>query len=76
MVSTRVQGVLGMIRLLRSNKIIDPQTSGLLDDLRAIGNQAAHNPQASYTKADALRFKDLADQVISQLEFMTGFHAK
>ncbi len=40
----------------------------LLDDLRAIGNAAAHsNADTTFTKDDALHFVSLADQVISRL---------
>lgn len=55
------------IRALRNNKIIDPQTSALLDDLRAIGNEVAHNPETKITKELAMRFKMLSDAVQTQL---------
>jgi hypothetical protein len=76
LLTSKVQSVLGLTRLLRNKDVIDPQVSGLLDDLRVMGNYAAHNPQAPYTKADALKFRELADQVISELEFQNGFISK
>ena len=48
-----------LIRLARSEKIIDPQTSALLDDLRVIANKAAHDTVAIFTSDEALRFRDL-----------------
>ncbi len=60
-----------LIRTLRKNNLIDANTSALLDDLRAIGNSAAHN-QTDPTEQDALRFRDLADRLIRQLEIGTG----
>lgn len=56
------------IRILRSEGIIDPNTSAVLDDLRSIGNAAAHpGPDTSFSKADALRFGELADRVTERL---------
>jgi hypothetical protein len=54
------------IRILRQQGIIDDKTSALLDDLRTIGNRAAH-PQdgASFTVAEALRIGKLTDDVIA-----------
>lgn len=56
-----------LIRTLRNNDLIDANTSALLDDLRAIGNAAAHN-QSDPTEEDALRFRDLAERLIRQLD--------
>jgi hypothetical protein len=65
--------MLGLMRLLRNKGIIDAQTSALLDDLRAIGNQAAHGgPEVQFTKDDAMRVRALADQVIGQIEGAKG----
>lgn len=61
--------ILGLTRLLRSQEVIDPQTSALLDDLRVIGNNAAHNTDASFSFEDATRFRSLADRVIDQLRY-------
>jgi Domain of unknown function (DUF4145) len=61
----------GLVRTLRENELIDQNTSALLDDLRAIGNAAAHN-QSHPTEDDALRFQSLAGRLIGQLEISTG----
>jgi hypothetical protein len=56
-----------LIRLARSEKIIDPQTSALLDDLRVIANKAAHDTVAVFTSDEALRFRDLASKANNQI---------
>ena len=64
--------LLSMTRALRARGIIDPHTSALLDDLRSIGNQAAHassQDRPEITKEDALRYRKLADNLIRRLEF-------
>jgi hypothetical protein len=58
-----------LIRLLRQQNLIDENTSALLDDLRAIGNAAAHN-QSDPTEQDALQFQRLADRLIRQLSIL------
>jgi hypothetical protein len=58
---------LGLTRLLRNREIIDSQTSALLDDLRVLGNNAAHSPNTEFTKEEALRYRTLADQMIARL---------
>jgi hypothetical protein len=55
------------IRVLRSKGIIGQHTSALLDDLRTIGNTAAHGRETEFTKDDAMRFKAIADIVDRQL---------
>jgi hypothetical protein len=54
-----------LIRSLRSRDLIDANTSALLDDLRAIGNAAAHI-QSDPTEQDALRFGELAERLTWQ----------
>ena len=66
----RPQSILGLTRLLRNREILDHQTSALLDDLRAVGNQASHPSDKDFTKAEALRYRALADQVIRRLSAM------
>ena len=66
-VSNQINSTAGLTRLLRNRDVIDHQTSALLDDLRVIGNQAAHNSNAMFSVEDALRYKALADRVIAQL---------
>jgi Domain of unknown function (DUF4145) len=60
-----------LIRTLRKNDIIDANTSALLDDLRVIGNAAAHN-QSDPTEEDALRYRELAERLIRQLDIGAG----
>lgn len=57
-------------RILRGEKVIDEATSALLDDLRAIGNDAVHNTNRDFTTDDALRVRKLADQVIQHLSLI------
>jgi hypothetical protein len=55
-------------RMLRSRELIDRHTSALLDDLRAVGNAAAHGSnETEFSKEDALRYGKLADEIISRL---------
>lgn len=55
-----------MIRVLRGENFIDAQTSALLDDLRVIGNTAAHDDEKSITRDDAFRYKSLVETVIAR----------
>ena len=67
LLTPRVQSVLGLTRLLRSKGAIEPHTSALLDDLRVLGNNAAHSLDTGYSVEDALRYRELANRAISQL---------
>lgn len=60
-----------LIRLLRSNRLIDANTSALLDDLRNISNAAVHN-LSDPTEVDAIRYKRMADQLIRHFDDSTG----
>ncbi len=60
-----------LVRELRKNELMDASTSALLEDLRAIGNAAAHN-QTNPTEQEALRFGELAEKLIRQFEIGTG----
>jgi hypothetical protein len=60
-----------LVRLLRSNRLIDANTSALLDDLQHIGYAAARNLSAP-TEAEAMRYKILADQLIRHFDGLTG----
>lgn len=66
------KGLLALTRELRTHDLIDGQTSALLDDLRVIGNMAAHNTDTVLTKEDALRFRNLAERMIGSLGIATG----
>lgn len=67
LLTPRVQSMLGLTRLLRSRGVIDKHTSALIDDLRVLGNNAAHNPDLDLSEEDALRYRQLATRVIAQL---------
>jgi hypothetical protein len=59
-----------LIRLLRSKRLIDANTSALLDDLQNIGNAAAHS-LSDPTEMEAIRYKKLADQLIRHFDGLT-----
>jgi hypothetical protein len=62
-------GLLSLTRTLRSSEVIDQHTSALLDDLRNIGNHAAHATGDFQLSADdAIRYRVLADELIERLE--------
>ena len=61
-----------VVRDLRKNDLIDNHTSAILDDLRSLGTSALHSPETIFTYDDALRFRDLAERVISQLRITTA----
>jgi hypothetical protein len=59
------------IRILRNQNIIDETTSALLDDLRSIGNRAAHSADGSeFTTAEALRFGKLTDDTLAYIRLL------
>ena len=60
-----------LIRQLRQSGLIDENTSALLDDLRTIGNAAAHN-QSDPSEEDALRYQELAARLIRQFNIFSG----
>jgi hypothetical protein len=59
------------IRLLRNHSIIDKKMSGVLDDLRTVGNQAQHSTNVTFTKEEALRFGKLADDAIGLIQILS-----
>jgi hypothetical protein len=60
------------IRALRQQKIIDEKTSALLDDLRVIGNRAAHSQDGNeFTKVEALRFGKLTDDIVGLVRLLS-----
>jgi hypothetical protein len=65
--------LLESIRLLRQEGIIDDKTSALLEDLRVIGNRAAHEPEepSVNSKVTALRFGKLVDTVLRYVQIFT-----
>ncbi len=56
-------------RVLRQNELIDVATANVLDDLRAVGNAAAHSEDEPTTE-DAIRFHSLAQRLIDQLNIV------
>jgi hypothetical protein len=57
-----------IMRLLQTKELIDGSTFELLDDLRAIGNKVAHGPRnLEITKDEAIRYRELADEIIRRL---------
>jgi hypothetical protein len=59
--------MLALTRMLRNADRIDAHLSSLLDDLRAVGNEAAHSTGAQFSTDDALRYRSLADQALPLL---------
>jgi hypothetical protein len=59
--------LLSATRLLRNHNIIDSTTSALLDDLRSIGNSAAHGQDFTMSEAEAITYRALADAVLRHL---------
>ncbi|CAN7335109.1 DUF4145 domain-containing protein [Bosea sp. LjRoot90] len=75
--SHRIEGaekapLMQLTRDLRGRNLIDSATSAILDDIRAIGNTAAHKPN-EFDKDEALRVKRLGDQTIDVLLRMLNF---
>jgi len=67
LLTPKVQTTLGLTRLLRNKGVIKPHTSALLDDLRILGNNAAHDMGIEYSAEEALRYRAVANLAISQL---------
>ena len=71
--TSKPASMLMTIRALRNKGIIGPQLSALLDDLRTIGNNAAHGgPELAFTKDEAERFRALAVRAMEDLSNETG----
>jgi hypothetical protein len=70
---SRPQTLRDSIRILRKQGIIDDKASALLDDLRVIGNQAAHEPdtEAVNSKVTAIRFGKLVDTVLRYVTMLS-----
>jgi Domain of unknown function (DUF4145) len=61
-----------LISALRESGSIDIHTSKALDDLRVLGNAAAHGDYKEISEAEASRFGKLAERLIKQLRISTG----
>jgi hypothetical protein len=55
--------MLGIIKGLQNRKLIDSGTAALLQDLRTMGNTAAHTTE-TFSLSDAMRYKSLVQQVL------------
>jgi len=60
-----------LIRLLRSKRLIEANTSALLDVLQNIGHAAAHG-LSDPSENEAMRYKKLCDQLIRHFDGLTG----
>jgi hypothetical protein len=60
-----------LIRDLRTHESIDHRVSAILDDLRVLGNNAAHGID-NFSFDEALRFRDIAERVMALLRVSTG----
>lgn len=67
--SPKQPSLLAAIRVLRARDAIDAHTSAILDDLRNVGNAAAHGSADGLTKKDAMRYRRLVKQVIDRLSY-------
>ncbi len=67
MTSSKSQPLGSITRTLWARNLIDPTTSALLDDLRVIGNNAAHGESTAFSYEDALKYRALTDRAISAL---------
>jgi MoxR-like ATPase len=61
-----------LVRELRKHALIDSPTSAILDDLRTVGNSAAHRADNEFSLDEALRFRALAERVINQFRITTA----
>jgi hypothetical protein len=61
-----------LISAMRENGLIDVHTSAALDDVRVLGNAAAHGDYKEISAAEASRFGELAERLIKQLRISTG----
>jgi hypothetical protein len=68
----RYRGWLAWTRELRNKQLIDSATAALLDDLRAVRNNAVHGGRNELSEEDAHRFGALADQLIASLQISTA----
>jgi hypothetical protein len=69
--STQRYPQIKIIRELRNHKLIDEATSALLSDLGSVRNTAAHGSDIELSEEVALKFGELANKLIAQLQFST-----
>jgi hypothetical protein len=58
-----------MLRQLRASGQIGSRAAALFEDILAMGNIAAHDHEAKFTKEDAMRYRDVVDRAIDLLDF-------
>jgi hypothetical protein len=58
---------LSSVRMLRSAGLLDAKTSALLDDLRVVGNKAAHSDTKTIAKEETIRLGRITDGIIKYL---------
>jgi hypothetical protein len=61
-----------LLRELRKHEMMDSHTSAILDDLRSVGNSAAHRTDNQFSVEEAVRFRDLAERVMNQFRITTA----
>jgi hypothetical protein len=62
----RPMTIMSMTRHFRAKKLITPEVSALLDDVRSLGNSAAHERGKQFTFEDAERFRKLWQLALAQ----------
>ena len=62
----KMLSILNMTRLFRAREFISPEVSALLDDIRTIGNAAAHGDSDKISFEDAQRFRKLWELAMAQ----------
>ncbi len=68
----RLQPVHQLMRELRSLQIISPRLASMLDDLRALRNEAIHQiTERQISLTEARRYKEIVDQVGDELHSRT-----
>ena len=62
----KMLSILNMTRLFRARELISPEVSALLDDIRTIGNAAAHGDGDRISFEDAQRLRKLWELAMAQ----------
>ncbi|MER8852186.1 DUF4145 domain-containing protein [Mesorhizobium australicum] len=62
------RGVRDILRRMSVTNRISPEAHTLLEDVLAIGNIAAHDSAATFTKEDAMRYRAVVDRAIELLD--------
>ena len=62
----KASGMLAMARMLRNQGLITPEVSALLENVRVMGNSAAHQASIELTFSDAKRYRSLWELLMTQ----------